>query len=235
MNVVDPDFNPLPGWHPDQPDRSSGPGTPGASARREYERRTDKREQRLRDKWGRLGGLALAVSSEPQSIRAWEQGAVGEERLGARLDALASDHLAVLHDRRIPGTKANLDHLVITRAGVWVVDAKRYKGRPGLKIEGGIARPRVERLLVGRRDCTKLIDGVLKQVSLVRAVVPGIRVTGAICFVDADWPLVGGSFITRDVHVLWPKKLAKSLASESAGDVDVSFVRHELAAHFPAA
>jgi hypothetical protein len=76
---------------------------------------------------------------------------------------------------------------------------------------------------------------VLKQVNLVRTAVPGVRVTGAICFVDADWPLVGGSFITRDIQVLWPKKLAKSLASESAGDVDISLVCHKLAAHFPSA
>jgi len=28
-----------------------------------------------------------------------------------------------------------------------------------------------------------------------------------VCFIDADWPLVGGSFATADVAVLWPKKL----------------------------
>lgn len=50
--------------------------------------------------------------------------------------------------------------------------AVRYKGRPELKIEGGILRPRVERLLVGRRDCTKLGDGLLKQITLVREAVP---------------------------------------------------------------
>ena len=55
-----------------------------------------------------------------------------------------------------------------TPGGIWVIEAKRYKGRPGLKIEGGILRPRVEKLLVGRRDSTKLVDGVLKQVDVVR-------------------------------------------------------------------
>ncbi|MFT3872009.1 MAG: hypothetical protein QM714_05075 [Nocardioides sp.] len=51
---------------------------------------------------------------------------------------------------------------------MWVIDAKRYKGKPELRIEGGILRPRVEKVLVGRRNCTKLVDGVLKQVDLVR-------------------------------------------------------------------
>jgi hypothetical protein len=208
-----------------------GGGAAGSSARREYERRKAKDEERLRQRWGKLGGIAVALSDEKQSTRAWAAGAVGEERLGARLDSLVSDSIAVLHDRRIPGSKANIDHIAITASGVWVIDAKRYKGRPELKIEGGILRPRAEKVLVGRRDCTKLVDGVLKQVDLVREVVSGIPVTGALCFVDADWPLIGGAFTVRGVHVLWPKRLAKLLV-EAGGPADVSATREELTSHF---
>ena len=137
------------------------------------------------------------MSDEKQSTKAWATGAVGEERLGARLDSLVSESIAVLHDRRIPGSKANIDHIAVTAAGIWVIDAKRYKGRPELKIEGGILRPRVEKVLVGRRDCTKLVDGVLKQIELVQEVVGDVPVTGALCFVEADWPLIGGAFATE--------------------------------------
>lgn len=207
-------------------------GVAGSSARREYDRRKAKDEERLREKWGRLGGLAVALSDERQSTKAWDQGAVGEERVGARLDTLATDDIAVLHDRRIPGSKANIDHIAITRRGIWVIDAKRYKGRPELKIEGGILRPRVEKLLVARRDCTKLLDGVLKQVGLVRDLVGDVPVTGALCFVEADWPLIGGAFETRGIHVLWPKRLAKVLAVEIAGDVDVAAMRGSVASRF---
>lgn len=206
-------------------------GVAGSSARREYERRKAKDEERLRHKWGKLGGIAVALSDEKQSTKASAAGAVGEERLGARLDSLASEAIAVLHDRRIPGTRANIDHIVITAGGIWVVDAKRYKGRPELKIEGGILRPRVEKVLVGRRDCTKLVDGVLKQVELVREVVGDLPVTGALCFVEADWPLVGGAFTTRDVHAVWPKWLAK-LLGEAEGSVDMPATREALASHF---
>jgi DNA-directed RNA polymerase subunit RPC12/RpoP len=192
-------------------------GLAGSSARREYERRKAKDEEELRQKWGKLGGIAVALSDEKLSTKAWAKGALGEERLGARLDSLVSAPVAVLHDRRIPGTKANIDHIVITPAGIWVIDAKRYKGRPELKIEGGILRPRTEKVLVGRRDCTKLVDGVLKQVDLVREVVDDLPVTGALCFVEADWPLIGGAFATRGVHVLWPKRLAKFLSENVFG------------------
>ena len=65
-----------------------------------------------------------------------------------------------------------------------------------------------------------LVDGVLKQVEVVRDLVGDIPITGALCFVDADWPLVGGSFSTRGVHVLWPKKLTKALAETIGGGVD---------------
>lgn len=228
------------------------PGVAGASARREYERRKAKDEQRLRQKWGRFGGIAVALADEKQSTRAWATGAAGEERIGAGLDTLASDHVAVLHDRRIPGTRANIDHIVVTRGGIWVIDAKRYRGRPMLRVDGGFLRPRVERLVVGRRDCTKLVDGVLKQVALVRGVlgaavdrVPGagdaaeadelVPVHGALCFIDADWPLIGGAFSTRGVAVLWPKRLVKQLRGVADGGVDVAAVRELLASRFPPA
>jgi hypothetical protein len=67
-----------------------------------------------------------------------------------------------------------------------VIDAKRYRGRPELRVEGGLLSSRVERLMAGGRDCTKLVDGVLNQVDLVRAVVGEIPVSGVLCFVKAD-------------------------------------------------
>lgn len=35
----------------------------------------------------------------------------------------------VLSDRRVPGGKGNIDHVVIARSGVWVIDTKQWKGR----------------------------------------------------------------------------------------------------------
>ena len=190
-------------------------GSPGASARREFERRKAKREERTRTKHPKLGGLILALSDDPQSTKAWDTGALGEERLGNRLNELASDSLRVLHDRRIPGSRANIDHIAVAPTGVYVIDAKKYKGRPQLKIEGGFLRPRVEKLLVGTRDCTKLVDGVLKQVDIVRGIVgDDLPIHGVLCFVEADWPLIGGSFTTRGVEALWPKRLYPKLKAD---------------------
>jgi len=212
-------------------------GVAGASAAREYEWRKAKREERIRARHPKLGGLILALSDDPQSTRTWESGRKGEVTLGARLDEQTSEGLLVLHDRRIRGTKANIDHLVVTAGGVFVVDAKRYVGqRPEVRIEGGILRPRVDRLMVGGRDRTKLVDGVLGQVERVRAALgdEDVSVEGVLCFVEADWPLVGAFFSTRDVRVVSPRRLSKILA-ESEGEVDLASVRDRLAAAFPRA
>ncbi|WP_322920640.1 nuclease-related domain-containing protein [Nocardioides renjunii] len=212
-------------------------GTPGGSARREFERREQNRERRIREKHPRLGGLIHAFSDEPQSTKAWDSGALGEERLGSRLNELASDTLRVLHDRTIPGTRANIDHLAVTPTGVFVIDAKKYAGRPHLKVEGGLLRPRVEKLMVGSRNCTKLVDGMLRQIDVVRGMLgDDVAVQGVLCFVEADWPLLGGSFTTRGVEVMWPKKLYPLLRAGDAADVDgVEPVYRRLASALPPA
>jgi len=234
----------------DEPTQTTEPagldvsGPAGGSARREFERRRDAREQRVRERFPRIGGFLLAVTDEPQSTKAWDTGAAGEQVVGARLDGLTGDGLTVLHDRRIPGTRANIDHIVISRAGVFVVDAKKYKGQPGLRVEGGLFRPRTETLVVGGRNCSKIVDGVLRQVELVRAALddPALPVTAALCFVAAEWPLFGGSFTTRGVHVLWPKRLAQLVAAEpktrgpeTPAPVDVASVHARIARAFPPA
>lgn len=208
----------------------------GASAKREYDRRRARDEAKIRDTWGdgRIGAIAVALSGERQSTVAWKSGAAGEAEVGRALDAIASEQVVVLHDRRIPRLRANIDHIVITGAGVWVVDAKRYRNkRPRLRVEGGLFRPRTEKLIVGG-DRTKLVDSVLRQVALVQDVVAPVSVHGALCFVDADWPLFGGSFTIQGIDVCWPKRLAKHLAALE-GTVDVTTVAEAIASHFPPA
>ncbi len=213
------------------------PGTAGASARREYERRQSRREQRVRSQHPKLGGLILALSDDPQSTTAWNTGALGEERLGRRLNELTSETMRVLHDRRVPGSRANIDHLAVTATGIHVIDAKRYVGkRPVLRVEGGVLRPRVEKLMVGSRDHTKLVDGVLQQVDLVRSLVDDdVPVTGVLCFIESDWPLIGGGFTTRGVDVLRPKKLYPRLAADGPHAGSVADLHARLADALPVA
>ena len=211
-------------------------GTAGASAQREFERRRSSRETRIRDGHPILGGIILALSEEPQSTRAWATGARGEEVLGRRLDTLVAGGARVLHDRRIPGSRANIDHIVVSSSGVFVFDAKRYKGRPSLRVEGGIIRPRVEKLMVGSRDSTKLVEGMHKQVGLVTLALAAadVPVRGMLCFVEADWPIIGGDLSVNGVRVLWPRRATEEIARPGGLDAsDVERICRALASAFP--
>jgi hypothetical protein len=94
--------------------------------------------------------------------------------------------------------------------------------------------------MVGRRDCTKLVAGVCKQVDLVRSALGerfvAVPVRGLMCFVEADWPLIGGSFSTGGVDVLWPKRAAALIAAEGPHPPDLlRDVHRRLATRFPVA
>jgi hypothetical protein len=60
---------------------------------------------------------------------AWRRGAAGERRTARLLAPLERQGWAVLHDLAIPGSAANIDHLVIGPGGVVVIDTKQYRGR----------------------------------------------------------------------------------------------------------
>lgn len=168
-------------------------GVAGGSARREYERRKENRDTRVKDRFGRrLGGVVLALTDDPQSTRAWATGARGEEKFAAALDGI--DGLRVLHDRRVPKSRANIDHIVIAPAGVFVVDAKNYRGTIAIRNRGWFFRPD-HRLYVGRRDCSDLATGLAWQIEAVTAALtsagvdPLPPITPVLCFIDGEWPL----------------------------------------------
>lgn len=195
-------------------------GTAGGSAQAEYERRKARREQKVRDAHPILGGLILALSEEPQHVTAWREGAVGERAVARRLDQLADRGVEVLHDRRIPGRKANIDHIAVSSSGVYVIDAKNYTGTVRVDWEGGVLAPRRYKLMVGRRDVTKLVAGVQRQVQLVRDALVGnprlpddVAVTGVLAFFDADWPLFPPDRID-DVRLEGPKSTSKLILGE---------------------
>jgi len=68
--------------------------------------------------------------------RAWQRGAIGEQRTGRVLGDLERRGWRVLHDLAVPGSRANLDHLVIGPTGVFLVDSKQYRGRLQLTADG---------------------------------------------------------------------------------------------------
>lgn len=193
-------------------------GRPGASALREGRRRQERREAGINRAHPRLGKVILALTDEPQSTRSWQSGGKAEGELGEALERLREEGLGVLHDRRIPGSKANIDHLVIGPAGLFVIDTKRYSGKIERR-DRGWALDRNWRLYVNGRDKTRLVEAMPRQVDAVRqalasTTLPDCVITAALCFVDSHWGIGASPFVINEVRVLWPNMLSKLVRSE---------------------
>ena len=60
--------------------------------------------------------------------RRYEQGARGEQLTAGVLNPRSGDGWYVFHDLAVEGSGANIDHVVVTSAGVFVVDSKNWTG-----------------------------------------------------------------------------------------------------------
>jgi len=229
----------------DEVSLATGPvdiGAPGASLDREYQRRKDAREARIRASHPRIGGLAL--TDQPQSTTAFATGATGEQRLAARLEKDCGDQVLFLHNRKLGGNRrdGDIDHIAIAPSGVYVIDAKHY---PGATVEvrstGGWVSKRVETLHVAGRDRTSLLTGLNKQRLAVTAVMaqngnePAIEIIALLCFVDAKLPLFTTLRID-DVPILSPRATSKLLRRPGPLDQQTREHLHQhLAARLPTA
>jgi Nuclease-related domain len=147
-------------------------------------------------------GWALRFRPSPDAV-AWRRGAAGERRTARLLDPLERHGWAVLHDLAVPGSRANIDHLVIGPGGVLVIDSKHYRGR--LQLDGS------GRLWHGRYPLApmlRVVDFEADQAALVLAdpdvvVVPIVAVHGA----QVPW----GKVVMNGVPVVAARRLPSML------------------------
>jgi hypothetical protein len=169
-------------------------GVAGKSARDEYQRRRTAREKRLTERFGaKLGMFILFAFGDARSTAAWDKGSKGEVAVGKALDEIATEGgYFVLHDRQIPRSKANIDHILISDRGVFVIDAKYYKGLIEIRDVGGLFTTK-EILFVSNRNQTKLVESVKKQVAIVEIALKEaqlqIPLFGMLAFVAGDFPI----------------------------------------------
>lgn len=196
-------------------------GEPGGSLAREYERRKSNREARTREAHPHIGDLLLKLGEAPQHETSFKTGDRGEKAVASSLEQRTSGSpVLLLHNRRMPGGRGDIDHIAITPTGVFVIDAKGIKGKVR------VARPLfgAEKLIVKGRDRTKLIDGLDRQVAAVKGTLeagghPGLSVQGVLCFTQADLPLLGTVKI-RGHLLLYRKALAKRLRREGSLELE---------------
>jgi Nuclease-related domain len=80
-------------------------------------------------------GWGLRFQPSPDAV-AWRHGAAGERRTARLLAGLERQGWVVLHDLAVPGSRANIDHLVVGPGGVFVIDSKQYRGHLRLDPSG---------------------------------------------------------------------------------------------------
>lgn len=175
----------------------------GESARAEYERRMLAREKRVNAEFPRAGKYLLKIFSPKNSTKAWNKGALGEEAIGSLLEDIASEHgYEVLHDLIIPNSKANIDHILVTEFGIFVIDSKNYSGKVAIRDIGGLFSGIEEVLYVGNRKQTILLDKMNKQVEIVKKVLGSDAPVHAIlAFYNAEFPLFFKPKKINGVHI----------------------------------
>ena len=93
-------------------------GTAGGSAAAEGERRKEKRVEGVRRRYGDHAAAVAEEMAGRDTAATWGKGSEGEKRLAAFVAREVGEAVIPLHDRLIPGTRGNIDHIFIASTGV---------------------------------------------------------------------------------------------------------------------
>ena len=137
--------------------------------------------------WAGVLGLAAAALvgwrlrfRPSEQVTAWRRGAEGERRTARLLDGLTRDGYVVFHDLAVPGSPANVDHLVLGPSGVFVIDSKQWTGSVQQGADGLVWHNhyRLDRTLETVRWEAQIISRLLGTQAVALLCVHGAHVQG---------------------------------------------------------
>jgi hypothetical protein len=149
-------------------------------------------EQMEHDALRRAEHLRQQAAEAERQAEMWAKGREGEERVAELLDSLGSAGVRAVHDRSVPGSDANHDHLVAAPSGIYVIDAKNWSGT--VSTSGS-------RLWQNDRNRDEVVDAAMAQAAVVQRLVDDLRpprpipVRALVCFAG-------------DAHLGRPERLA---------------------------
>lgn len=164
---------------------------------------------------------------------------VDTERLGCTLDREIGTHSVVLHDLRVPGTKATIDHIVVASSGLWIIDARYDDVAVDVADVGSTGRPDL-RLHINGRSRSDILTTMSWQLETVakhfeRMGFDHLPTRRALCFVNATWPDDRAPTRIDRVWTLWPDALVDKLGERGSVHADVMrAVASELRTRHPA-
>lgn len=165
-----------------------------------------------------VGGSAALREAQNQRDQNWLRGATGEYRMDRLLHELLNDSVVVLTDRRVPGTQANIDHIVIAPSGVWIIDSKNWSGT--IRYKSASSMSANMRLFVDGEDRTSKVEAIYGLVIPIAQVIADKSVTihPAVAFIDGEWSLAAIPRLLRNrpyqhggVWITPPRMLIKKI------------------------
>lgn len=158
-----------------------------------------------------------------QDAERWERGADGERQIAAVLAGLPADYV-VFHDLRVPGSKANVDHLVVAPHGVFAIDTKNFS----YAVTRGRGRG-ADRLWTGRQPVR--LEPCKWEASTTAALI-GAEVAPTMCIIAPSLP--DPVFEFDQVSICDPAHLLAHIATDGPRTVDVAAVVERVTATFDA-
>jgi hypothetical protein len=211
-----------------------------ATERRGLDRRGVAHSRDVDEFWGsgRVGRIARAFLDLPHAdadapSHLAESSGACVETLERRTDRNRDERAVVLHNRRIPGTRDIIDHVVIAPSGVWVVDAIGLSGKVAERKVGGWLKQE-SRLYLGDVDQSSLLAAIDQKSRAVERLLEhvdasGLSVDRAACFTAAEWPrMFARPLRISDAWITWPSNLAGMIVADGSLDSDTV---HSVGAH----
>ena len=103
--------------------------------------------------------FAILIFRLPFESLVWAKGIEGERKAAEYLAPLEADGFIVLNNRRIPGSKGDIDHIVIGPTGIFPIETKNWSGRLAV---------RNDRLFVGEQDRTWALEQLYREALAVQ-------------------------------------------------------------------
>jgi hypothetical protein len=210
-------------------------GAPGESLQRKYDRLMTARDERVRARFPRIGGVLLRMFPAARTTQAWAIGAAGEREVAERLQSKLGEQVLFLFNRR-RGTgreRGDIDIIAIAPSGVWIIDPKKYVGKKVRSNRGG------DIFIVDGRRRPHLTESMRRQYELVSegvrsGPVPTAPVQAAYCFVGADLPW--STLVVDGVAALGQRRVVKRLRQPGPFDDETRHRLHaDLSRRFPPA
>lgn len=174
-----------------------------------------------------VGGTAALREARVRRDHNFTKGAAGEYLMDVSLHRHLNESAVILTDRRVPGTNANIDHVVVAPSGIWIIDTKNWRGK--IEYRASTKMGMDGRLYVDGKDRTSEVEKIFNLVIPVAQVIgdKAVPIHQALVFIEGDWGNISATRILTSrpyqhlgVWITWPKAIWKKINEPGLLDKD---------------